>query len=244
MSFYALAVLCATALTLVTAEDLEFPAQTCKHDADDYSSCLRLAMQEAWPNIVTGLPKFDIPVLDPYFTEKESTTYETSDIHADITVMNVNTYGLSKAKFLAVRPSYSDDYFKMEVDIDLPKVLIEGNYEAHGSMGSFQIGGEGFFNISMEDIKSTWTMEGSVANDRLTVEHFTLNPEVGKMQIWFSDLFNGNEGLNQAALAFVNQYWPTLYRSMLPFVAKSWDEHLTELSNRVFMKVSFSKLFP
>lgn len=29
--------------------------QTCKHDSDDYSSCLRLAIQEAWPNIVPGI---------------------------------------------------------------------------------------------------------------------------------------------------------------------------------------------
>jgi len=50
----------------------------------------------------------------------------------------------------------------------------------------------GFFNISMEDIKATWIMEGPVANDR-----WTLIPEVGKMQIWFSDMFNGNEQLSK-----------------------------------------------
>lgn len=55
----------------------------------------------------------------------------------------------------------------------------------------------GFFNISMEDIKSTWTLEGPVANDRWTLEHFHLNPEVGKMQIWFSDMFNGNQQLSK-----------------------------------------------
>jgi len=55
----------------------------------------------------------------------------------------------------------------------------------------------GFFNISMEDIKCTWIMEGPVANDRWTLEHFHLNPEVGKMQVWFSDMFNGNEELSK-----------------------------------------------
>lgn len=64
-------------------------------------------------------------------------------MRADITVTNVNTYGLAKAKFLAVRPHYADDFFKLEVDVDLPKVLIEGNYKADGAMKSFQIGGEG-----------------------------------------------------------------------------------------------------
>ncbi|XP_032681517.1 circadian clock-controlled protein-like [Odontomachus brunneus] len=244
MSFYALAVLCVTALALVAAQDLELPVQTCKHDADDYSSCLRLAMQEAWPTFIPGLPQFDIPLLDPYFLEHHQTKYDANDIRADITVTNVNTYGLAKTRFLAVRPTYADDFFKLEVDVEMPKVLIEGNYKADGMMGAFQIGGEGFFNISMEDIKGTWTIEGSVANDKWTVEHFTLNPEIGKMQIWFSDLFNGNEGLNQAALKFVNEYWPSLYRTILPFMAQDWDTYLTELANRIFSKVSFSKTFP
>ncbi|XP_018049396.1 PREDICTED: circadian clock-controlled protein-like isoform X2 [Atta colombica] len=244
MSFYALALFCATAFTLTAAQDFELPIQTCKRDADDYSSCLRLAIQEAWPNFVPGIPKLDLPVLDPYFTDHERTIYETNDMRADITVTNVNTYGLAKAQFLAVRPQHSDNYFKLEFDVDLPKILIEGNYKADGSLGTFQIGGEGFFNISMEDIKCTWIMEGSVANDRWTLEHFHLNPEVGKMQVWFSDMFNGNEELNNAAMKFVNEYWPTLYRSMLPFLAKNWDEHLTEISNRIFSKISFSKTFP
>lgn len=46
-----------------------------------------------------------------------------------------------------------------------------------------------------------WSFEGGVANDRWTVEHVYLTPEVGKMQIWFSDLFGGNEGLSEYKLA-------------------------------------------
>ncbi|XP_011690774.1 PREDICTED: circadian clock-controlled protein-like [Wasmannia auropunctata] len=244
MSFYALVLFCATAFVLAAAQDLELPVQTCNHDADDYSSCLRLALQEAWPNFIQGIPKLDIPVLDPYFIEEQRTMYETQELKADITVTNVNVYGLAKAQFKAVRPQHSDNFFKLELDADLPKALIEGNYKAEGQVGAMQIGGHGFFNISMEDIKSTWILEGPVANDRWTLEHFQLNPEVGKMQIWFSDMFNGNEELNNAAMKFVNEYWPTLYRQMLPFLTKSWDERLTEIGNRVLSKISFSKTFP
>lgn len=50
---------------IVNAEDnyvlfflfLPTAVQTCKHDADDYSSCMRLAIQEAWPNFVQGIAK-------------------------------------------------------------------------------------------------------------------------------------------------------------------------------------------
>lgn len=244
MSFYALLVFYATALVLAAAQDLELPVQTCKHDSPDYSSCLRLAIQEAWPTFVPGLAKFDVPTLDPYFTEQQRTLYENGDIRADITVRNVNTYGLAKARFLAVRPQYSDGFFKLEVDIDLPKIFMEGEYSVDGAVGAFKINGDGLFNVSMEDIKTTMSVEGPVANDRWTIEHVYLHPEVGKMKIWFSNMFDGNEELNNTALKFVNEYWPSLYRAMLPFMEKNWDESLSELSNRIFSKVSFSKTFP
>lgn len=55
----------------------------------------------------------------------------------------------------------------------------------------------GFFNVSMEDIKATWMLEGPVANDKWTLDHVYLNPEIGKLHIWFSDMFNGNEELSE-----------------------------------------------
>jgi hypothetical protein len=244
MSFYALAVYFATVFVLVAAQDLELPVQTCKRDAPDYTSCLRLAIQEAWPNFIAGIPKLDLPPLDPYFLEHQHTVYETGDLRADVTVKNVNIYGLAKSNFLAVRPHHAADFFKLEVDLELPKMLIEGNFKANGAYGALQIGGEGFFNISLEDIKDTWSIEGPLANDRWTLEHFRLNPEIGKMQVWFSDMFNGNEQLNKVALNFVNEYWPSLYREMLPFLSQNLDEYLIEVGNRIFSKVSFSKTFP
>lgn len=90
-----------------------------------------------------GIPKLDLPPLDPYLTEHQRTEYDSRDIHADITVSNVNTYGLAKTRFLAVRPQRSPDFFRLEVDIEMPKILIEGEYVAKGSLGTFLIGGEG-----------------------------------------------------------------------------------------------------
>ncbi|XP_011171049.1 circadian clock-controlled protein daywake [Solenopsis invicta] len=244
MSFCTLALFCATAFVLAAAQEIELPVTTCKHDADDYASCLKAAVIEAWPKFVPGIPDIGVPVLDPYFTEEERILYEAEDIKLDVTVKNVNTYGLAKIEFLAVRPYYSDNFFKLEFDFALPKALMEGNFKADGTVKAFHMGGEGTFNISMEDVKGSWIVEGGVANDRWTIEHFYLNPEIGKMNVWFSDMFNGNNELTDAALKFVNEYWPTLYRQMLPMLAKNWDEHVTEVLNSIFSKVSFSKTFP
>ncbi|XP_015604904.1 circadian clock-controlled protein [Cephus cinctus] len=245
-----LAAACAVLLLFFVAvqsdEDISLPKEvkSCRKSSNDYSSCLRLAIQESWPVFMKGIPELDLPTLDPYFISQEESTYENGAIKGKIVVKNARNYGLSKAQFLAVRPQLQNDYFRLEVDVEIPKVFIEGDYKAEGSLETFQMGGKGYFNISLEGVITTWNIEGPIVNDRWQVEHFTVLPEVNKMHVYFTDLFNGNENLNRAAMSFVNEYWSVLYHGMLPYVSKAWDEELTKLVNRMFSKISFSKTFP
>lgn len=236
----------ALGVVALVAADYQLPAtvKTCKRDSEDFASCLRLAIQEAWPTFIQGLPEFDIPLLDPYYIESHTTEYGNSQINGKVTGSDVRTYGLAKARFLSVKPEMTDDFFRLEIDLELPKILIDGNYDAYGAMDTLKIGGKGFFNISMEDVRCNWDITGHVVNDRWVVEHFKLMPTIGHMKIWFSDLFNGNEQLNRAALIFINEYWPLIFRGMLPRMMELWDEYLTEFTNRFFSKVPFSTVFP
>lgn len=97
-------------------------------------------------NIVhIGVPEFDIPPLDPFLTEYSETTYENGAVRGKVVVKNVNTYGFAKAKFLDIRPRFDEEknHFQLEVDVELPKVFIDGDYKAEGSIGSYKMGGKG-----------------------------------------------------------------------------------------------------
>ncbi|XP_053972528.1 uncharacterized protein LOC128873183 [Hylaeus volcanicus] len=235
--------LCGVALVL---GDYQLPAsvKTCKKDSDDFSSCLRLAIQESWPAFVQGMPDFDLPALDPYYTDVYTNEYESGQLRGKLSASDVRTYGLAKARFLSVKPEMSDDFFRLEIDVEMPKIFIDGEYKAEGSLGAFKLGGKGFFNISMEDVRCTWDISGHVVDDRWVIEHFQLVPVIGGLKVWFSDLFNGNDEMNRAAMLFVNEYWPVVYRGMLPKMMKTWDVYLTETTNRFFSKIPFSSVFP
>ena len=236
----------AFAVVALVAADYQLPqgVKTCKRDSDDFASCLRLAIQEAWPTFIEGLPDFDIPPLDPYYVDSYSTEYKNGQLRGKLSGTDVRTYGLAKARFLSVQPEMTDDFFRLEIDLELPKLLLDGNYEAEGSLDTFKLGGQGFFNMSMEDVRCSWDITGHVVNDRWVIEHFRLLPKVGKMRVYFSDLFHGNEQLNRAALIFVNEYWPLIFRGILPKMMDLWDEFLTEFTNRFFSRIPFSTVFP
>lgn len=54
-------------------------------------------------------------------------------------------------------------------------------------------------------------------------------------QILFSD---------DIVVIFVNEFWPVLYRVMLPIISDVWDPWMTSISNKIFSKVLFSEVFP
>lgn len=99
---------------------------------------------------IVGLPEFDMPPLDPYVMDFLDTSYDGGEVKGRVQVKNAKTYGMSKARFLSVRPRHEPGRFTLEVDLEFPKLLVEGYYKAEGSMGTFKIGGKGqshFINI-------------------------------------------------------------------------------------------------
>jgi len=229
------------------APEVQLPqnVKTCKRDTPDYTSCLRLAIQESWMTFVKGIPELGLPVLDPMVVDYFETDYDFGEIYGKLALRDVKSYGLAKTNFLSVKPKFEGNRMDMDIDIEIPKVFVDGYYKADGAIANFKVGGKGYFNVSMEGVRTTWGIKGRVENDRWVIEHFLLNPEVDSMKIYFDDLFNGNQNLNQAALIFVNEYWPVLYKAMLPIVREGWDAHLTDFVNRlVFSKISVAKYFP
>ncbi|XP_011706363.1 PREDICTED: uncharacterized protein LOC105461559, partial [Wasmannia auropunctata] len=99
------------------------------------------------------------------------------------------------------------------------------------------------FNLTGDEIITTWSLTGHVINDTMIVEHFHMLPSVKKLKVYF-EFFQGNKELNDFAITFVNEFWPPLYRAMLPLVTEVVDPWVSALCNRLVSKIPFSELFP
>ncbi|XP_050463231.1 uncharacterized protein LOC126857635 isoform X1 [Cataglyphis hispanica] len=244
MIFSILIALTIVTSTLCAVDNVTFPVNPCKQNSSNYSACLKNALEELWPQLVEGLPEINFPPLDPFFYDYSKAVFNRGQIYGEINVFNITITGIRKTHFLVIRPYIYDDKYRFEIDVEVPRLVIDGDCNAIGSLGGIRMGGKGHFNLTLEDIRGTWDLTGHVVNDTWTVEHFRFLPTVRNMKIYLNNLFDNNKELNDLAMFFVNEYWPTLYRAMLPITSKNWDSWLTGLSNRLFSKVSFSKLFP
>ncbi|XP_011705289.1 PREDICTED: uncharacterized protein LOC105460537 isoform X2 [Wasmannia auropunctata] len=217
---------------------------TCKRGSVNYFACLKHAVEEVWPQLSEkGLSEFDFPALDPLLYEYGKAVFNTDIIHAEVIISNLTIIGISKTHFNGVRAHFLDDVFRLEIDTVIPKIFLKGTAKLDGTLGILRIVDKGPFNLNIDEVITTWDITGHIINDTMIVEHFRMLPSVKKLEIYF-EFFQGNKEINDVAVNFVNEFWPPLYRAMLPLTSEAWDSWLSALCNRLFSKMSFSKLFP
>ncbi|XP_011701731.1 PREDICTED: uncharacterized protein LOC105458255 isoform X2 [Wasmannia auropunctata] len=244
MLIYTFNVLIVSVAVFGLSSAAETTVLTCKRGSVNYFACLKHALEDVWPQLVEkGLPEFDFPPLDPMLYEYERAVFNTDIIYAEVTVKNVTVNGFKKTHFNDVRAHFLDDVFRLEVDVVIPRIFVKGTIKVNGTLGILRIDDEGPFNITADEVVTTWSLTGHIVNDTMIVEHVRMVPSVKKFEVYF-EFFHGNKELNNVAVTFVNEFWPPLYRAILPLTFETMDPWLSALCNRLFSKIPFSKLFP
>ncbi|XP_011878390.1 PREDICTED: uncharacterized protein LOC105567804 [Vollenhovia emeryi] len=217
---------------------------TCKRNVVDYSTCLKRALEEAWPRLSKGLPEYDLPPLDPLFYNYGKAVFNSGALRGDIRFFNLTCIGLSQSHFSDIRAYYTDEVFHVEIDIQVPRIFVEGIVKVNGSLNVFKLVSEGYTNVTAVDVTGTWNLTGHVVNNTWIVEHFRVAPSMRKLTVYADNLIEGSKELSDVIITFVNEYWPSIYRAMLPFMIDLWDPWLTRYPNAFFSKVPFSEVFP
>ncbi|XP_032686182.1 uncharacterized protein LOC116850968 [Odontomachus brunneus] len=245
MVFRALTVLSVIIFGLCVTEKLDLSVPTCKRDSSHYNSCLKRAINEAWPLFVKGLPaEFEFPPMDPFFYKDARGVIDSGEIHAEIIMSNITIEGLKDLRVVAVSPHFSNDSFRLIVNAYIPKIFVDGICKAKGTLGGFRMGGEGYFNMSARDVAGSWDIFGPINDDTWIIEHVLIYPMIKDFKIYLHNMFEGSREINELAMMFVNENWPLLMRITMPIARKNWDTFFSDLLNHLFAKLSFSKLFP
>ncbi|XP_025986354.2 uncharacterized protein LOC105197153 [Solenopsis invicta] len=244
MLLYALSVFSVATFGLSVTGESTLPVTTCKRDSADYSACLKSAVEEALPRFIPGLPEFDLPPLDPLFYKSGKATFTSGDLRGKLIMSNVTATGIANAQILDVRANLVDDVFRLEIDTLLPKLFFDGDIKLDGSVSVFKVNGKGYMNVTGGDVKTTWDIEGPVVNDIWIIKHFRALPLFGTFKVHSDFLTEQSKEFNDIIMSFINEFWPAIHRAVLPIASARWDPWLTNLTNKLFSKVSFSKTFP
>lgn len=90
-----------------------------------------------------GFPKYNLPILDPFLYGNSKYVINRGEIYGELNVYNVTVAGIRKTHFLTVRVYIRDDGYHCEVDVKVPRLIIDGDSNAIGSLGAIRMGGKG-----------------------------------------------------------------------------------------------------
>nr|XP_029730033.1 LOW QUALITY PROTEIN: putative beta-carotene-binding protein [Aedes albopictus] len=219
----------------------------CNRNDPELGQCIKDSIQRLLPELVNGIPSIGFPAIDPFTQDSNYFEYKNQQMHGSLHLKNAKTYGMSRAQIRDVRAAAVDDTFNMEVDVYFPKVITEGKYKEKDVSHAIKLVSKGYFNVTTTDVSTTWKISGRTTQrqgeEYLLIDKFDMTPEVGDMKVYATGLFP-DPGLNQVALDFVNQYWPSLYKEMLPETRHSWEPMMLDIINKMFNRVPYRRLLP
>ncbi|XP_052868331.1 putative beta-carotene-binding protein [Anopheles cruzii] len=239
------------AAKLAPADDpeVELPAfmEICYRDSPDLGKCIKSSIQRMLPEMHTGIESLGFPSLDPHESKSTYIDYKRNQMSASLHVKNAKTFGMSKAQIVDVRATATDKALNLGVDVRFPELVMEGYFKGEGRFNSIKLASKGYFNNTMTDVTTTWQLSGEVTERNgeqyMEINSFDMSPEVGNMKIYATGLFPDPE-LNDIALEFVNQYWPMIYKEMLPNSRQVWEPVMVEIVNKIFLRVPYRRLLP
>ncbi|EZA55202.1 hypothetical protein X777_05272, partial [Ooceraea biroi] len=138
---------------------------TCHRDATDYSTCLRDAVQEAWPATICsrylGLPEFNFPSLNPYtFYDHHHATYDSGILYIDVQAINISLKGFRNIRFLDAEAYFTDNIFHLDIDVQTSQIIEDRGGLAHiiGSASPFTLNSTGtkIFSVRIVEYATMW----------------------------------------------------------------------------------------
>ncbi|XP_052122938.1 protein takeout-like [Frankliniella occidentalis] len=109
------------------------------------------------------------------------------------------------------------------------------------------ITGEGACELKLDDIDATVNLIGKeLVKDGVTfmeVDKFNFDFETKKLHLNFQNLFNGNKDLGTQMNTFLNTNSAEVLKELKPSVQEAFGMAFGEISNRIFKKVPYNKIF-
>jgi len=92
---------------------------------------------------LAGLSEYNFPNLDPLLYENHHAKYDNGDVHADIAVRKIITTGLANSSFISAKTHFTDNVLRLEIDLNIPKVINKGTITIVGTLGPFTLNNTG-----------------------------------------------------------------------------------------------------
>nr|CAD7448201.1 unnamed protein product [Timema bartmani] len=172
----------------------------CSRNDPNLDECSLKSALAGASSLFKGDRTYNIPALDPLRITKikiEDTSADSTGL--DITFNDLDVHGLSEAKI--VKAKFDLKNKKINIDLTVETLMIKSKYVIDGKILILPIKGNGdcSLNLTNADIKVNLDYELVNKGDKehMSVTGSKLDFDLGKLDIYFDNLFNGDKALGE-----------------------------------------------
>lgn len=141
------------------------------------------------------------------------------------------------------------DTLNFVVELDLPNLSIEGNYDVDGRVILLQIRGSGPMTGDFTNCKALvkLQMQKSKRNDGenyLKLTDLKTRISVGSGKLNLKNLFGGDPVLGEAVNTAINSNFDSFLQEIKPSVESGISNTFTEIANGILQEFTYEMLFP
>ena len=195
-----------------------------------------------------GIPALEIPPIEPMKIDAIDviTGGATSSFNLRSTFKDAEIHGLSTSYLNRTAMKFKK--FALKSDTYTQRLDFVGQYTMNGQILVLPIRGEGFGNVSMNELTTRHEMRGDyyTGKDNNTYVNITsykirFTPKWVKFR--FDNLFNGDKILGETMNNFMNSNWEPVFYGIIPGYEEKFGEKFKSVANILFRQVPIDLIF-
>lgn len=199
-------------------------------------------------NYCLGIEPLKIPPIEPmdidYVVVDQAGA--TSAFNLRSSFKNAQIHGLSTSKVKRTVAKFKK--FAMKSDAYTTRMDFVGHYTMKGQILVLPIVGEGFANVSMNELITRHEMQGdyfqgSDNNTYINITNYKIKFTPKWVTYRFDNLFNGDKLLGETMNRFLNNNWELVFSGLIPGYEEKFGEKFRKVANILFHQVPADLIF-
>lgn len=170
----------------------------------------------------------------------------TSAFNLRSSFKNAEIHGLSKSKLQKTAAKFKK--FALKSDAYTKRLDFVGHYTMKGQILVLPIVGEGFANVSMNELTTRHELHGEYFqgkdnNTYINITSYKIKFKPKWVKLRFDNLFNGDKLLGETMNRFMNDNWEPVFYGIIPGYEEKFGEKFKSVANILFHQVPVDLIF-
>ncbi|KAG5875607.1 hypothetical protein JTB14_009758 [Gonioctena quinquepunctata] len=238
---------CVATISSVTAiSDLPAHFPRCKRSDPKLEECLLAATEKVRPDLIKGVPdlfpsivNFTVPKI---VVEQGNRAVNLKASLNDLILTGLDNYKFSRFKFDIANQSFT-------ISVDLPHIILRGEYAVDGKLFFAPIKGKGHFFVELSNsscfIYHTIKIENRNGVDFIKPLITIPTMNIGKVvDFELTGLFRENQDLEKATKNVIDNNLDVIIDELMPAVEKVLGKMFDDIIFKSLTRIPYDKLYP